>query len=584
MKGKTLWLLVSCLLTVVLLLSSCKAAPAEEAKEEAVAEEVKEEAPAVKEPQYGGTLRVAFMGGGEAPPAWDPGIANWIVESFVSPIYEKPAIGDVDTYGPRGNNEFHFAFDETVALNTVIPHLAESWEITEDSIIYNVRKGIHFQNKPPVNGREMDAYDMALSLNRTLEVPRFTTGYWSWVDTIKATGKYTVEIKFKEFNGMWKFYVGMGYYTDVVPRELVEQELIEDWKNACGTGPFMIDDYVDGVAATYKRNPDYWGKSIIDGKEYQLPLIDNLEHYIMPDPAAYKAAMITGKVDIIQFPLDQTNFDDIVKASPEVKSYEFPYALTDCLHFRTDIPPTDDIRVRKALMYAINYSQLRELSTGRTTEWCSMVPLGWGPSQYTPLEDIPRECQMYFEHNPEEAKKLLAEAGYPNGFQIQLMLPSYPVSQDRASVIAANWEAIGVKTELKVLERTVLDTTFYAKKHSPALMVIHGHGLPLAELQKRIAYGSSWNISCWEDPKAVGLLNGAFEERDQAKSDELVKELNMYWLDQAVEFRCPQEYCYRVWWPWLKNYAGACVTGYKDFGGVWSRIWIDEDLKKEMGH
>jgi len=601
MNKKIVWIIVSWLMVIALVLSSCRAAPPAEGEKEIIKGKVTEkegkveeekvpvkeeekEAPAVKEPQYGGTLRVCLMGGGETPPSWDPGIANWITSEWVSPVCEKPLIGDVDKFGPRGTNKFHFCIDETVPLSVVVPHLVESWELTEDSIIYHLRKGIHFQNKPPVNGREMDAEDVALSLNRVLEVPRFKTGYWKWVDSIEATDKYTVEIKFKEFNSLWKFYVGMGYYTDIYARELVEQGLIGDWRYLCGTGPFILTDYVDGVAGTYKKNPDYWGTTTIDGKEYRLPFVDKLVYFIMPDPAAFKAAMTTGKIDCIRFAMPRVDLEDILRGAPEVKYAEFPYTHTYIVHFRCDIPPTNDIRVRKALMYAIDYSQLREVTTGRTEKWCSMVPVGWGPEQYTPWEELPREYQMYFEHHPEEAKKLLAEAGYPNGFKTQLMLPSYPQAQDLASVIAANWEEIGVKTELKVMDRTVLDSTFYRKKHSPALMVIHGGGLPLAEFSKQLAPGGSWNVSCWEDPHGVDLLDRAFRERDEAKCNELVKELNMYWLDQAVAFRCPQRYSYIVWWPWLKNYAGETSAGFHHRGYVDARIWIDQELKKEMGH
>jgi len=82
----------------------------------------------------------------------------------------------------------------------------------------------------------------------------------------------------------------------------------------------------------------------------------------------------------------------------------------------------------------------------------------------------------------------------------------------------------------------------------------------------------------------VALLKGAFEERDQAKSDLLVKELNMYWLDQAVEFRFPQEYSYRVWWPRLKNYSMETNVDYVNTFSFAPYIWVDQDLKKEMGY
>jgi len=582
MAKKIVWLLLSCFMILVLAVGSC--GPGEVA-EEGVAEE--EEGVVVEEvvvPQYGGVLNVCPMGGGESPPGWDPAATVWSVEKFVTPIYEKPMIGDIDGAGPRGRNEFHFGFEDAVPVGVAIPHLVESWDLTDDAIIFYVREGIHFQDKPPVNGRELDAEDVALSLRRIWEVPRFKTGYWSFVNSIEATDKYTVEIKTNSFNCQWKWMLGIGYYTDIVPRELVEQELINKWESACGTGPFILTDYNNGVAATYEANPDYWGKTTIEGKEYQLPFVDELRLYIMPDPVAFKAALHTGKLDLIQFKLSWLDANDVMSTTPEIEFTTFPDLLANCLHFRTDIPPTDDIRVRKALMYAIDYQDiLDKILEGHGEKWNSLVPLGWSRAQYTPFEELPEDVQMYFGHYPEEAKKLLAEAGYPNGFVIDFMLPSYPTTQDTCSLIAAYWEEIGVTTNLNVMERTALDSSFYKKDHDPALIVLRC-GPPINEMNTRIVPGGAWNISCWEDPVFSDMMDSAYRERDDTKRDAIIKEANLYWLQEATEIRMPQPHVWKFWWPWVENYWGESSVGYHCLGPVFSRIWIDQDLKAEMGY
>ena len=210
---------------------------------------------------------------------------------------ERLLICDIDNLGPRGSNLTTFRAGNACPLAAITENLIDSWEIPNaTTIIYRLKQGIHYADKTIVGQedlvgqREVDAEDVALSLTRLQNVPRFMTGYWAFVNNIEATDKYTVQFNLNFFNANWKWLFGPGWYNSIYPRELVHQELANQWEYVTGTGPYLISDYEPDVGATYEKNPDYWGTTKVDGKDHQLPFTDKIRQVVIPDKVSFLTA------------------------------------------------------------------------------------------------------------------------------------------------------------------------------------------------------------------------------------------------------------------------------------------------------
>jgi peptide/nickel transport system substrate-binding protein len=265
MKKKIAWLVVSCLMVAALVLASC--GPAEEAEEEVITEEdgdmVKIQATKkdgtvverlVEKPRYGGSL-VTVMG--YDPLYFDPSYGH---QYGAYPLYytnEKLIAGDW-AKGPAGTDETTF----TAGYLFPAPHLItgillESWDLTDpNTIVMHVRQGVHWHNKPPMNGREFDADDVVYSMMYLWQQPKsFYAGTIPWdtnMESLTATDKWTVVLKAKPGKLAMVYEYGFGQMM-LPPREVIEQYgNMQDWENVCGTGPFELIDYVNGSALTYK--------------------------------------------------------------------------------------------------------------------------------------------------------------------------------------------------------------------------------------------------------------------------------------------------------------------------------------------
>jgi len=597
---KTVWLVMSWLVVMALVMASCGPAEVEQKaevgqkgeveEEEVVGEEEEEEVvgeeevAAPGEPQYGGTLTAVLSEGARG---WDPAHATHSVSDWATMSYERLGMGDIEGAGPRGENLYGF-HTWYWPLNFYKLQLAESYDLPDDkTLIIHLRKGIHFQNKPPVDGREVDAEDVALSFTRLWNVPRFKTGYMSHVASIEAVDKYTVKVTFDPRNNFkWVFWFVCGWYNEIYPRELVEQDLVNDWEYVCGTGPFILKDYLSDVGGTFVRNPDYWGTTTINGKEYQLPFVDRLQVLIIPEISTRTAAFRTGKLyRLVNLIPDM--YEEVKRTCSGVEWIKYCGQPDPTLSIRCDIgPPFDDIKVRRALLMAVDWDGLIDTVYGGEAEkvYQKLIPPGWDPEMGTPVDELPAEIVEARTYNPEKAKQLLAEAGYPEGFKAVMdTISTNAVFMDDAAYLLGCWEKIGVDVTLNAMEFQTFSARMHRGGHSP--LNLYGEGNPPFTAIDCASRTSTVNASRWSAPGFEELRDEINLEMDPAKMKVMMKELSII---QALGFNhttfaAPQ--LWTVWWPWAKNYYGEAMTGHSFLTGpLHARVWIDQELKGEMGH
>ena len=142
--------------------------------------------------------------------------------------------------------------------------------------------------------------------------------YFDHIDKVEATDKHTVVFTFKQFNAEWDYRFGWGYYSAIVPKEVVDAGA-KDWKNANGTGPFMLDRLRAGQpAASTARTRSTGTTRRIGGKKYKLPFVDKITYRIIKDEATYLTALRTGKLDVLES-IRWSAVDELKKNAPQLQ-------------------------------------------------------------------------------------------------------------------------------------------------------------------------------------------------------------------------------------------------------------------------
>ena len=611
MKKKTIWLGLSCLMVAALVLASCQAAAPEEKEKEAVTEEkeaVTEEKEAVEEeeeaqpvtvtdeePQYGGTLTVISLLPNYGPLSWDPTDGVWMTGHTCGKYWEHLLVGDFEKYGPRGTNEFAFQENEWIPMQYLTGDIAESWEVVTDTdpkkLIFHIRKGIHFPDKPGVmSSRELTADDVVYSLVRYRDTDRIAASRQAWMGDITAPDKWTVEFIMNEYNAFWDYLFAWGWCTEIYPHESVEAEGgLADWKNHNGTGPFLLDDYVDESSLTYVRNPIYWWKATIKGAKYDVPFVDRMVELIIPDDSTKLAALRTGKCDI-RMGESWENVETLEETNPELLRWKVLTTSNLQIGVRMDKEPFSDIKVRQALNMALD-----KVSIG-VSMWGSEDNIvypsfpfasSWPDTLYTPFEDCPESVKMLYTYDEAEAKALLTEAGYPSGFKTTLVMGNDAATADLMSLVTAYWSAVGVEVEMQPMEVAAMSGVRLSMSHEGMFYQSKGNATPESVLRAPFLVGQYWNIAAFDDAwfnENFMKARQDFNLTDDERLD-LMKEINIYCMEQSPYISLPGYYYYRYAWPWVKGWYGEHNQSYYGATGkIFSTIWLDLDEKAEMGY
>lgn len=588
MKRKVLWLAMSYLIIMALVLASCGPAAVEEEEEEVVPEEEEVIAPEEEEeevlpevekgPRYGGQLTFAL---GSGLQVW--GMAQQgSPQDALSFVYERLGTGDWSR-GPAGTNEYSYLYRYTPGEYR-IGLLAESWEQPEPyTFVFHLRKGIRWQDIPPVNGRELTADDVVFTMQKWLELERSETK-WARenVTSAEALDKHTVQ--FRVIEGSYANFGSFGWswqYIAPVETPQVFELDFNDWRSICGTGPFVIIDFVPDSSLLYERNPSYWGYDEVY-PENRLPYADRIKTIVIPDRTTRLAALRTGKIDTMTN-ISPEEAHSLMKTNPELMYTSTIEGLANPgVSWKMDEGPFADIRVRKAMSMAIDRKTIiRDYLAGEGTEVSWPQCAGWGESVATPVEKMPPEIREIYEYNPEKARQLLAEAGYPDGFQTNII--SFDSMMERLQILQAYWKDIGVDVELKPMEYGSLWGTLFSRRHEALFAAGWGQGDPVGVLSYFVT-GHYYNFADASDAYYDESYYTILETVDDTERDNLCKELDLYYKSQVFAIAFPAQMAYTFWTPWVKNYHGEKSLGtYYCPGQVWARIWIDQDMKREMG-
>jgi peptide/nickel transport system substrate-binding protein len=516
-------------------------------------------APAVfaQSPKRGGILRLADR---EAPNL-DPHLAvSFLTQSWSSMVYSQLVRY---AHGPEQKSPADF---------TVVPDLAEKWDQPNPTtLVFHLRKGVHFHNKPPVNGREVTAEDAKYSIQRFMTKSAFRARF-DVVQSVDVVDRYTLRVTLKEPFAPFLNHLAAAMYVAILPKEVEAQ--FKDFNRPeamIGTGPFMVKSYQKGVQIAFERNPNYFVKG--------LPYLDGVVIEITPDGSARLSLLRAGKVDMGHMWgfLSAEEAKSVMKTNPEMVSKATINLASGIIYMRTDQPPFNDVRVRRAISLAIDRKAWSDsLLEGEGCIDAGPVPCALTDWKVPASKMDPAKAKYLVGYDLAEAKRLLAEAGYPNGFTATMAhWPGYvPPWRTYYDLAADSLSKIGVKVELKPEEYGKYITTTYLGKYEKMAMGPQAPGNEIDDWLYAAYYPEQpHNRSHVADAELNKMLSAQRRELDPKKRLAIVQDIQRYLADKAY-------YVYLPSWPQHITHAPR-VKGFSHHDGfsLGQRLmftWVDQ--------
>jgi len=373
----------------------------------------------------------------------------------------------------------HTVFEQLIQFapgtTDIIPGLAKYWEISDDGRQYTfyLRKNIQFHSNDIFEpSRNLNADDVLLSFNRQWNFAHNyhyvnggnytyfeSAGLYQLIKAIERIDDLTVRFTLNEAESPFLSQLAMGFasihskeYADLLLK-LNQPEMLDS--HPIGTGPFKFSSYREGSYIRFKKNLNYWKGE---------PNIDSLVFAITPDSALRYARITSGECDMAQQVLSQI---DLLKRNKEIDVIESAGLNIAYWAFNTTKPPLDNLKVRQALNHAINKENILNIVYNNLAlKAKNPIPptlLGYNDN----IKD--------YEYNPEKARQLLLEAGYINGFTIDIFVPEIPReynpnAKKTASLIQFDLQQIGVKANIVSTEWSLFLQKVSRGDHMTALL------------------------------------------------------------------------------------------------------------------
>jgi peptide/nickel transport system substrate-binding protein len=384
----------------------------------------------------------------------------------------------------------------------LVPWLAERWNTSDNkNYTFFLKRGVRFHN-----GRELKAADVKFVIDRAMnpETKHPAVANYAAISDIIVKDDYTITITLK--NTTANFLLTMARQGSVIyPREAVETLKSEP----IGTGPYKVAEWVRGDRIVLVKNPDYHVKG--------LPKLDRVTYRFIPDPNAALAALKAGDVDATMSGLGPEHIPDLQKDT------RFQVIIGETtndviMSMNNSKKPFNDVRVRRAVTYGINKPEVVKgamFGLGRV--------IG---TNVDPLNPYFVDMSGAMPYDPGKAKKLLAESGYPNGFEAVLKVaPQYYYTVRTGEVLVDQLQKVGVKIKIEQIEWGQWLSRVW--KDADYDLTIIGHA-------------EAWDISNYANPKYYFRYDNAdfqklFQQSETTVDDKARRELYVKMQKKLVE-------------------------------------------------
>jgi peptide/nickel transport system substrate-binding protein len=375
---------------------------------------------AEKKPKYGGRLRVGERYGAAGLDAHK----NQEFMEYQNYLLMYNALTDVGQL-PQVN---------------IYPDLAKSWEISNDGreYIFPLREGVKFHH-----GKELDSGDVKYSMERVMNPATRSPRAFGFrmVESVEAMDKYHVKIKLKEPFGPFLSSLTIRN-CPIIPAGWEPTGM----KPAPGTGPFVFKSFFPNETTEFTRFDQYW--EIDENTGDRLPYLDGIYVKKVAEDIIRWTALRAGDFDYIQNPPRKVTVDEAKKPTPGVKVVMPQPVGCIWIYFNVTKPPFDNKKVRQAVAYAFNKNELVKAAYWGLAEPCNNQPFLNRSRMYVPVND--RQVNLT------RAKELLAEAGYPNGFAVEVVTGMETTIIDGCNVMIGQLKEIGITATVRSMDPVTL--------------------------------------------------------------------------------------------------------------------------------
>lgn len=362
-----------------------------------------------QEPVRGGHLRVALP---DEPPGLDP-------TSNTAAAIDRVVYGNICEALVMVNDK-----------GEIVPGLAERWEMSADGLRYtfHLRKAVKFHNGEPFDS-QVAAWNIKRAMAEGTQNPH--PEYFRGITDIQTPDPHTLVLSLEEPDALFLFHMAEGDSVMLPMKGYQEMK-----SKPVGTGPFKFVEWVRGDRVVMERFEGYWNP--------KLPYLDKVTMRFIPDASAQVAALKAGDIDVIGYIAAPESLQEFLN-DKRFKVFNGTTTGEVILSTNNKAKPFDDVRVRRAMAHAIDRKKVVEMAMfGYGT------PIGshWSPSTpyYVDLTGM-------YPYDPDRAKALLKEAGYPNGFEAVIKLPDrYSYSRRSGEVIADMLAKVGIKLKIEIIE------------------------------------------------------------------------------------------------------------------------------------
>ena len=422
---------------------------------------------------------------------------------------------------------------ETMELQ---PGLAVSWDMPDaQTLNMQLREGVYFHNGDPFT-----ASDVAFSIDRMLD-SAFVRSLYNMIESVEIHDDFDITIHLNSPFAPILYQLTMN--TAGIVSERAVNEFGEEFAdNPVGTGPFKFEELILGDRLVLTRNDNYWGEA---------PAIREMTFRLIPEASVRLVEVETGQADIALVILDT----DAQRAidTPSVVMHQSTTFAYNFIGMNSQAEPFNDVRVRQAINYALN-----------TDAMIDIITAGFGspvPGPMTTHSTFVVQTEPYG-FNPERAMELLAEAGFPDGFETTIMVNSGNQQRgDIAEILQNQLRAVGIEVSIEVLEfATYMERLNAGDSHMHVLnwlALTPDPDYALYSLFHSSNHGSGANRTFFHNETVDRLLDEGRAELDAVRRSEIYNEIQHLIRDEAPHVFLHQGDSFNITTPYVRGFYAS---------------------------
>ncbi|MCF0228338.1 MAG: ABC transporter substrate-binding protein [Parasporobacterium sp.] len=421
---------------------------------------------------------------------------------------------DIDSLDPHnadyaGTREVLFNLFEGLVKATsggsIEPAVAESYEISEDAqtITFKLRTGITFHDGTPVTPE-----DIKYSIERYAGIQGEGSSFDAFKE-LQIIDDQTVAIILSEPNPEFIYELTCA----VIP----QANDADVNSNPIGTGPFKYVSFTPGMSIVLEKYEGYWKEG--------YPFLDEVTFKVVTDVNTAIFELNAGSLDIYQY----LTADQVTALNENLDILEGSVNYVQALFLNNAVAPFDNVLVRQAMYYAVDRDLVNEFVFGGKSHIIGTNMIPAAEAYYN------ADTETTYTHDVQKAKELLAEAGYPDGFEFTITVPNnYAPHESTAQILAESLAEVGIKANINLVEFTTWFSDVYTDRNYEATVVaVDGKSAPSSWFTKNISTAAN-NFTNYSNPQYDEVFNLAFSATDLDRKAEYYKQLQQILADDAA--------------------------------------------------